>query len=83
MKLCDFGVSVLLKDDLSGPLHPDARYVGTEPWSSKEILEDGIITDKADIFSYGLVIWEMLALDAPHLSLIRSMLCVKNLVLIL
>ena len=42
------------------------------PWSSKEVLDDGPITDKADIFSYGLLIWEMLALDVPHVNLIRG-----------
>lgn len=66
VKLCDFGVSIFLKDDLSGPKNSKATYIGSEPWNCKEVLEDGPITDKADIFAYGLVIWEMLALDVPH-----------------
>lgn len=47
---------------------PEAEYVGTEPWNSKEVLEGGEITDKADIFSYGLTLWEMMTLSMPHLE---------------
>eukprot|EP00794_Sanderia_malayensis_P008145 gene8145-9015_t len=72
VKLCDFGVSLVLKDDLSGPLDPNAFYIGSEPWCSIEALNDGPITDKADIFSFGLVIWEMLALETPHINLMRG-----------
>lgn len=69
VKLCDFGVSIYLKDDLSGPVNKDDRYVGSEPWHSKEVRNGGPITDKADIFAFGLVIWEMLALEVPHVWL--------------
>ena len=73
MKLCDFGVAIFLKDDLSEPLSKNDLYTGTAPWSSKEVLEDGPITDKADIFAYGLLIWEMLALDVPHTALLSGL----------
>jgi PDZ-binding kinase len=42
-------------------------YVGTSSWSAPETFEDGPITAKADIFSFGLTIWEMLTLTVPHL----------------
>ncbi|PKU27796.1 hypothetical protein llap_21900 [Limosa lapponica baueri] len=49
---------------------PELRYVGTEPWKPKEALEDdGVITDKADIFAFGLTLWEMMTLSVPHLNL--------------
>jgi len=35
-------------------------------------LEDGIITDKADIFAYGLTLWEMMTLSVPHLELLDT-----------
>lgn len=45
-------------------------YIGTEPWKPKEALQDdGIITDKADIFPLGLTLWEMMTLSVPHLNL--------------
>lgn len=68
-----FRVSVFLKDDLSGPKNPKQTCIGSEPWHCKEVLESGPITDKADIFAYGLTIWEMLALDVPHVHLMREM----------
>lgn len=49
---------------------PEAYYIGTEPWKPKEALEEnGIITDKADIFAFGLTLWEMMTLSIPHITL--------------
>ena len=72
VKLCDFGVALWLNDDLSGLKNPGGRYIGTEPWKCKEALKGGVITDKADIFAYGLLIWEMLALNVPHVDLLAG-----------
>lgn len=75
VKVCDFGVSLPLKSD--GTLHKikgcKAVYVGTPCWSAPEVLKGeenlgAIITSKADIFSYGLVIWEMLTLNVPNMG---------------
>lgn len=61
VKLCDFGVSL----DLTTARVED--YVGTGAWMAPEALEDeGPVTEKADIFSLGLVIWEMLTLKIPN-----------------
>lgn len=49
---------------------PEACYIGTEPWKPKEALEEGgVITDKADIFAFGLTLWEMMTLAIPHVNL--------------
>ena len=37
VKLCDFGVSIFMKDDLSGPRNPKDTYIGSEPWNAKEV----------------------------------------------
>jgi len=64
-----------LKSD--GTLHKikgcKAIYVGTPCWSAPEVLNGeeclgAIITSKADIFSYGLVLWEMMTLSIPNTS---------------
>lgn len=64
-KLCDFGVSIKLNDSMSAP---SSDYVGTESWSSKEALGKGVVTDKSDMYSYGLTIFEMLTLNIPHFN---------------
>ncbi|XP_014277347.1 lymphokine-activated killer T-cell-originated protein kinase homolog [Halyomorpha halys] len=62
IKLCDFGVSLNIGEDGIS----DEEYVGTLPWTAPEALEDGLITEKVDIFAFGLTIYEMLALKLPH-----------------
>ncbi|XP_076233518.1 lymphokine-activated killer T-cell-originated protein kinase [Calliopsis andreniformis] len=70
VKLCDFGVSLPLTDSLElDSSKGNFMYVGTECWSAPEIIyEDGPVTNKADIWASGLVIWEMIALATPHLQ---------------
>ncbi|NWU94032.1 TOPK kinase, partial [Upupa epops] len=69
IKICDVGVSLPLDENMTVS-DPEMPYVGTEPWKPKEALQDdGVITDKADIFSFGLTLWEMMTLSVPHLNL--------------
>lgn len=55
-------------------LDPKAEYIGTEPWKPKEALEEegAEITDKADIFAFGLTLWEMMTLAMPHLEMLED-----------
>jgi len=70
-KLCDFGVTVPL--DSEGRAIKGKVYVGTEAWSPKEvILGEQAITTKADMFAFGLVIFEMLSLHSPHIDKLDS-----------
>nr|XP_005994862.1 PREDICTED: lymphokine-activated killer T-cell-originated protein kinase [Latimeria chalumnae] len=70
IKICDVGVSLKLDENMKVS-DPKAHYIGTEPWKPKEALEDGgIITDKSDIFAFGLTLWEMMTLSVPHLDLL-------------
>ncbi|KAM5165013.1 lymphokine-activated killer T-cell-originated protein kinase [Mantella aurantiaca] len=50
---------------------PKACYIGTESWKPKEALDggSGVITDKADIYAFGLTLWEMMTLSIPHVNL--------------
>lgn len=69
-KLCDFGVSLPLTKDGSIDVKksPDAKYTGTDLWSAPEVFNESIddITTKTDMFSFGLIIYECVALQAPH-----------------
>ncbi|KAG9347527.1 hypothetical protein JZ751_005095 [Albula glossodonta] len=71
IKICDVGVSLKLDENMKVS-DPKATYIGTEPWKPKEALEEGVITDKADIFAYGLTLWEMMTLSVPHLEMLNS-----------
>ncbi|XP_009465720.1 PREDICTED: lymphokine-activated killer T-cell-originated protein kinase [Nipponia nippon] len=69
IKICDVGMSLPLDENMTVS-EPDMYYVGTEPWKPKEALQDdGVITDKADIFAFGLTLWEMMTLAVPHIYL--------------
>ncbi|KAH8245042.1 hypothetical protein KR032_004281 [Drosophila birchii] len=68
-KLCDFGVSLPLDENGEVNMHknPELNYVGTSLWTAPEVIDEvDIIDSKADIFSFGLVIYETLALVPPH-----------------
>ncbi|XP_078712883.1 lymphokine-activated killer T-cell-originated protein kinase [Lampetra fluviatilis] len=65
IKLCDVGYAMALDENMKLKNKEDA-YIGTEPWKPKEALKDGVITDRADIFAYGLTLWEMMSLQIPH-----------------
>ncbi|TKS76336.1 Lymphokine-activated killer T-cell-originated protein kinase -like protein [Collichthys lucidus] len=70
VKICDVGVSLQLDENMKVS-DPKAEYIGTEPWKPKEALfEGGEITDKADIFAFGLTLWEMMTLAMPHLEML-------------
>lgn len=67
VKLCDFGVS--LKTDTKGIVEETVEHCrGTFPWSAPEVLHRGLVTTKSDIFSFGLVLYEMLTLKPPHID---------------
>ncbi|XP_057679072.1 lymphokine-activated killer T-cell-originated protein kinase homolog [Corythoichthys intestinalis] len=67
VKICDVGVSLKLDENMTLS-DPDDEYIGTGPWMPKEALEGDVITDKADIFAYGLTLWEMMSLAMPHMG---------------
>ncbi|CAL1585194.1 unnamed protein product [Knipowitschia caucasica] len=67
VKICDVGVSLFLDENMKVS-DPKAEYIGTEPWNPKEVMEGGPVSDKADVFAFGLTLWEMMTLSMPHLD---------------
>ena len=52
IKLCDFGVTLPLEAD--GTVSQEGgknQYIGTEPWSAKEVIEEETITTKVRIIT--------------------------------
>lgn len=76
VKLCDFGVSLCLTESLEmdKKKQGDSGYIGTECWNAPEILSgEGPVTNKADMWAYGLVLYEMMALSPPHVDSCSTM----------
>lgn len=69
-KLCDFGVSIPLTADgfLDFEKKPGAHLTGTELWNAPEVFEEEpeLVSTKSEMFSFGLVIYECIALVPPH-----------------
>ncbi|KYN01397.1 Lymphokine-activated killer T-cell-originated protein kinase [Cyphomyrmex costatus] len=71
IKLCDFGNSLPLTESLEQDTSTcNYIYTGTWPWNPPEVIFENrpAVTSAADIWSYGLVLWEMLTLSTPHLE---------------
>lgn len=75
-KLCDFGVSQPLNADgyLDVANNTNVSYIGTDLWSAPEVFNSTAkdISSKADLFSFGLVIYECIALHPPHINNIEQ-----------
>jgi serine/threonine protein kinase len=64
-KICDFGLSRGASPDES-PLTPQ---VGTAQWTAPEVLDSKPYGEKADVYSYGIFLWELLTKDLPFRGL--------------
>jgi tRNA A-37 threonylcarbamoyl transferase component Bud32 len=60
VKVCDFGLSKIAVDQQN-----TMTACGTPCWTAPEILRNARYTTKADVFSYGIVLWELVTRDEP------------------
>jgi serine/threonine-protein kinase len=63
VKLLDFGISALMDDE------PGARsrtFSGSRPYASPEQLDGRPTTPESDVYSLGLILYEMLTFTLPH-----------------
>lgn len=63
--ICDFGMSRSFcagNDQLTGG-------IGTAQWMAPEVMASRPYTEKADVYSYGIMLWEMLTSDYPFRGL--------------
>eukprot|EP01090_Pellita_catalonica_P017809 TRINITY_DN5494_c0_g1_i1.p2 TRINITY_DN5494_c0_g1~~TRINITY_DN5494_c0_g1_i1.p2 ORF type:complete len:132 (+),score=12.70 TRINITY_DN5494_c0_g1_i1:41-436(+) len=61
-KVCDFGMAKLLV--AQGPSYLTA--CGTPAWSAPEVLRNERYTQKADVFSFAIVLWECVTRKKPY-----------------
>jgi len=60
VKVCDFGLSKIAVDQQA-----TMTACGTPCWTAPEILRNARYTTKADVFSYGIVLWELVTREEP------------------
>ena len=60
-KVCDFGLSRLKARERSM-----TGNCGTVQWMAPEVLASQAYNEKADIFSYGIICWELLSRQCPY-----------------
>nr|CAD1834379.1 unnamed protein product [Ananas comosus var. bracteatus] len=61
VKICDFGLSRVMTD---GPMN-DNSSAGTPEWMAPELIRNEPFTEKCDIFSLGVIMWELCTLSRP------------------
>jgi serine/threonine protein kinase len=72
VKICDFGLSRIL----SGSSYCDDTAVGTPEWTAPELLRNEPVTDKCDVFSLGVIMWELSTLRRPWEGVLKASCCV-------
>ncbi|KAH6833516.1 Mitogen activated protein kinase kinase like protein [Perilla frutescens var. hirtella] len=61
VKICDFGLSKITTDaSMRG-----STSAGTPEWMAPEVIRNEPFTEKCDIFSLGIIIWELYTLNRP------------------
>ncbi|KAF5764845.1 putative protein kinase TKL-CTR1-DRK-1 family [Helianthus annuus] len=61
VKICDFGLSRVLSTEQMR----DCSSAGTPEWMAPELIRNEAFTEKCDIFSLGVIIWELCTLHRP------------------
>ncbi|XP_057506926.1 probable serine/threonine-protein kinase SIS8 isoform X3 [Actinidia eriantha] len=61
VKICDFGLSRMMIDS---PMR-DSSSAGTPEWMAPELIRNKPFTEKCDIFSLGVIMWELCTLNRP------------------
>eukprot|EP00742_Colponemidia_sp_Colp-10_P009081 GILJ01009877.1.p1 GENE.GILJ01009877.1~~GILJ01009877.1.p1 ORF type:complete len:582 (-),score=74.99 GILJ01009877.1:226-1971(-) len=64
VKISDFGLS-RLKSSISRL----GGRIGTPHWMAPEVLRGGEYSEAADVYSYGMILWEMLTQQVPYVNL--------------
>jgi len=74
-KVCDFGLSRLKAQERSM-----TGNCGTVQWMAPEVLANISYNEKADVYSYGIIVWELLSRECPYdgMSPIQCALAVLN-----
>ena len=61
VKICDFGLSRIMTES---PMK-DSSSAGTPEWMAPELIRNEPFSEKCDIFSLGVIMWELCTLTRP------------------
>nr|DAD24908.1 TPA_asm: hypothetical protein HUJ06_026372 [Nelumbo nucifera] len=61
VKICDFGLSRVMTES---PMR-DSSSAGTPEWMAPELIRNEPFTEKCDVFSLGVIMWELCTLNRP------------------
>ncbi|XP_055807112.1 serine/threonine-protein kinase CTR1-like isoform X2 [Solanum dulcamara] len=65
VKVCDFGLSQLKANTFLS----SKSATGTPEWMAPEVLRDELSNEKSDIYSFGVILWELTTLQQPWSNL--------------
>jgi len=57
VKVCDFGLSEFREDQ---QISTNTKPIGTPLYMAPEVMQRGEITEKVDVYSFGILLWEIL-----------------------
>lgn len=74
-KVCDFGLSRVKAQERSM-----TGNCGTVQWMAPEVLANQSYNEKADVYSFGIILWELLSRECPYdgMTAIQCALAVLN-----
>eukprot|EP00026_Physarum_polycephalum_P003425 Phypoly_transcript_03436.p1 GENE.Phypoly_transcript_03436~~Phypoly_transcript_03436.p1 ORF type:complete len:687 (+),score=66.03 Phypoly_transcript_03436:188-2248(+) len=64
VKVCDFGLSTIVEQQSR-----TMTACGTPCWTAPEVLRNQRYTEKADVYSFGIVLWECATRDDPFVGM--------------
>jgi len=81
IKVCDFGLSAIKPANES--LKDKDTIPGTPLWMPPEVMMGKLVTEKADVYSYAIVLWEIITQQVPFPDMtsfpkFRQAVCLKN-----
>eukprot|EP01129_Flabellula_baltica_P001831 TRINITY_DN11739_c0_g1_i1.p1 TRINITY_DN11739_c0_g1~~TRINITY_DN11739_c0_g1_i1.p1 ORF type:complete len:523 (-),score=125.74 TRINITY_DN11739_c0_g1_i1:23-1591(-) len=65
VKVCDFGLSAV---QMTEKMSDNGVAPGTPLWMAPEVLQGKDLDEKSDIYSFGIVLWEILTEEEPYLD---------------